>query len=31
MSENETILKKIRLSDIKTADKNPKDHDVGAI
>tara|TARA_Y100000996_G_scaffold220188_1_gene173210 strand:- start:386 stop:1048 length:663 start_codon:yes stop_codon:yes gene_type:complete len=31
MSKNETILKKIRLSDIQTADKNPKDHDVGAI
>ena len=31
MSDKETLIRKIKLSEIKTADKNPKDHDVGAI
>ena len=31
MSDKETLIRKIKLSEIKTADKNPKDHDVGSI
>ena len=31
MSDTDTFIKKVKLSEIQTADKNPKDHDVGAI
>ena len=31
MSDTDTFIKKVKLSEIQTADKTPKDHDVGAI
>ena len=31
MSKDDAFIKKVKLSEIQTADKNPKDHDVGAI
>lgn len=31
MSDTDTFIKKVKLSEIQTADRNPKDHDVGAI